>query len=134
LAYNTVSHQYLPFPLVISLSRNKIKKENRTRIPAPNPISSELAETAPLTHSTITTGAVFKDVTTATVAPVSLTLRVKTIIAPERIEYLVRGKTILEKTRKGFAPNVLAAYSMSTLMRSNAADIDFTKYGYVMDK
>ena len=58
------------------------------------------------------------------VAPVSLTLRVKTMIAPERIEYFVIGHTIVLKTAKGLAPKVLAASSMSTVIRSIAADID----------
>ena len=82
-----------------------------------------------LTQLTSKTGAVCSFVVTANVAPVSLTLRVKTIMAPERIEYFVRGKTIERKTVKGFAPKVLAASSMSTLIRSIAAPIDLTKYG-----
>ena len=98
-------------------------------MPAPNPISSEVAGTVPLTQSTITTGAVRRLVTTANVAPVSLTLRVKTMMAPERIEYFASGRTMVVKTLKGLAPNVLAASSMSMLILSKAADIDFTKYG-----
>jgi hypothetical protein len=35
---------------------------------------------------------------------------------------------------KGLAPKVLAASSMSTLILSIAADIDRTKYGYVIAK
>ena len=101
-------------------------------MPAPNPISREVAGTVPLTQSTITTGAVLRGefaANTATVAPVSLMLRVKTMMAPERIEYFVSGKIIVEKTLKGLAPKVLAASSISILILSNAADIDFTKYG-----
>jgi hypothetical protein len=85
----------------------------------------------------MTTGAVFNGEfgsSTATVAPVSLTLLVKTIMAPESIEYFVSGNTIVVNTLKGLAPRVLAASSMSTLILSKAADIDFTMYGYVMDK
>jgi len=113
---------------------NRIRKENSTRNPQPNPISNEVAGTVPLTQSTITTGAVRRFDTTATVAPVSLTLLVKTMMAPESIEYFVNGKTILENTLNGLAPSVLAASSISTLILSNAADMDLTKYGYVMDK
>ena len=80
-----------------------------------------------LTQLTIKTGAVWRFEATAKVAPVSLTLRVKTIIAPERIEYLVIGKTIVLKTVNGLAPKVLAASSISTLILSMAADIDLTK-------
>src|SRR4030042_550454 len=104
----------------------RIKKESNTRMPAPNPISNDEARTVPLTQSTITTGAVLRFVTTATVAPVSLTLLVKTIIAPESIEYFVNGRTMLVNTLKGLAPSVLAASSMSTLILSKAADIDLT--------
>ena len=85
-----------------------------------------------LTQLTISTGAVCRgepEDTTAKVAPVSLTLRVNTIMAPERIEYLVKGNTIDLKTVKGLAPKVFAASSMSTLIRSIAADMDLTKYG-----
>ncbi len=82
-----------------------------------------------LTQLTTNTGAVCRFEVTAKVAPVSLTLLVKTMIAPERIEYFVRGNIIVLKRVKGFAPNVLAASSMSTLIRSIAADIDLTKYG-----
>ena len=98
-------------------------------MPAPSPISKEVAGTTPRTQLTKTTGAVCRGEfapRTATVAPVSLTLRVKAMIAPDRIEYFVRGITIDVKTLKGVAPSVLAASSMSRLMRSNAADIDFT--------
>ena len=82
-----------------------------------------------LTQFTTSTGAVCSFEDTANVAPVSLTLLVKTIIAPERIEYFVIGSTIVLKTVNGLAPKVLAASSKSTLMRSIAADIDLTKYG-----
>src|SRR3990172_1600704 len=115
----------------------RIAKDSNTRRPAPSPISNEEAGTTCLTQSTRTTGAVFKGEpvdNTATVAPVSLTLLVKTIMAPESIEYFVNGRTIVVNTLKGLAPRVLAASSTSTLILSNAADIDFTMYGYVMDK
>jgi len=69
-----------------------------------------------LTQLTISTGVVCKFEETANVAPVSLTLLVKTIIAPERMEYFVRGSTIDLKTVRGFAPNVLEASSISTLI------------------
>jgi hypothetical protein len=85
-----------------------------------------------LTQLTIKTGAVCKVDATAKVAPVSLMLRVKTIIAPERIEYFVIGQTIVRKTIKGLAPKVLDASSISMLILSIAADIDLTKYWYVM--
>ena len=82
-----------------------------------------------LTQFTIKTGAVCNFEATAKDAPVSLTLRVKTMIAPERMEYFVIGQTIVLKTAKGLAPNVLAASSMSMVILSIAADIDRTKYG-----
>ena len=100
--------------------------ESKTKMPAPKPISSEVAGIAPLTQSTIITGAVFKSVTTATVAPVSLTLRVKAIMAPDSIEYLASGKTMVVNTLSGLAPKVLAASSISTLILSKAADMDLT--------
>jgi len=75
------------------------------------------------------TGAVWSLVTTATVAPVSLTLLVNIIIAPESIEYLVRGRIIVLKTARGLAPRVRDASSRSRLILSTAADIDLTKYG-----
>ena len=102
-------------------------KENTIRMPHPKPISAE--ERGAFTQFTITTGAVCRFVTTAKVAPVSLTLLVKTIIAPERIEYFVNGNIIVLNTPKGLAPSVLAASSMSRLILSKAADIDLTKYG-----
>lgn len=82
-----------------------------------------------LTQLTTSTGAVCKVEVTANVAPVSLTLLVKTMIAPERIEYLLSGSTIVLKTVKGLAPKVFAASSMSMFIRSSAADMDLTKYG-----
>ena len=106
--------------------------DNTISIPHAKPISRGVAGTTCLTQLTMTTGAVCKVDETARVAPVSLTLLVKTIIAPERIEYLVNGKTIDLKTVNGFAPNVLPASSMSMLILSMAADIDLTKYGYVI--
>lgn len=80
-----------------------------------------------LTQFTIKTGAVCNFEATAKVAPVSLTLRVNTMIAPESMEYLVIGQTIVLNTVKGFAPNVFAASSISILILSMAADIDLTK-------
>ena len=103
--------------------------ESSNRIPTPNPISSSVAGTIPLTHSTMTTGMVFMLVATATVAPVSPKLRVKAIMAPESIEYLASGKTIVVKTLNGLAPKVLAASSMSVPILSKAADMDLTIYG-----
>jgi hypothetical protein len=100
-------------------------KENNMRKPQPKPISNGVADNS-LTQLTRTTGDVLS-VVTAKVAPVSLTLRVKTIIAPEIMEYLVNGKIIVLKTPNGLAPSVLEASSMSTLILSTAADIDRTK-------
>jgi len=117
----------------MSLKAKRIMKENNIRKPQPRPISNGVASTFCLTQSTITTGAVRSSVT-AKVAPVSLTLRVKTIIAPESIEYFVNGRIIVLKTPKGLAPSVLEASSKSTLILSTAADIDLTKYGYVIAK
>ena len=107
---------------------NKINKPQAK--PTVNSLTPAIAEPMPrmeLTQLTSRTGAVCSFVVTAKVAPVSLTLRVKTMIAPERIEYLVMGSTIVLKTVKGRAPKVLAASSISTLIRSIAADMDRTK-------
>ena len=111
-------------------------KESAIRIPHPNPTTDEVIPVFTkagfcrvFTQLTITTGAVWRFVTTANVAPVSLILLVKTIMAPERIEYFVKGNIIVLNTPKGLAPSVLAASSMSRLILSNAADIDLTKYG-----
>ena len=113
-------------------------KENNIRKPQPKPISNGVASIFCLpkrgTQSTRTSGAVRSVVTTAAVAPVSLILLVKTITAPESIEYLVNGRIIVLKTPKGLAPRVLEASSKSTLILSTAADIDLTKYGYVIAK
>jgi len=106
-------------------------KENNIKNPQPKPISNGVADTFCLTQSTRTTGAV-RSVVTAKVAPVSLTLLVKTMIAPENIEYFVNGRIIVLKTPSGLAPSVLAASSVSMLTLSTAADIDLTKYGYVI--
>jgi len=106
--------------------------ENNIKKPQPKPISKGVANTLCLTQFTSTTGAVWRLVTTARVAPVSLTLLVKTIIAPESMEYFVNGKIIVLKTPKGLAPSVLDASSKSKLILSTAADIDLTKYGYVI--
>lgn len=85
-------------------------KENSTRMPQPRPISSEVAGTVPLTQLTNRTGTVFNSVT-AKVAPVSLTLLVKTMTAPAINEYLVKGKMMVLNTVKGLPPNVLDASS-----------------------
>jgi hypothetical protein len=114
---------------------NSIKKPQAK--PTVNALTPEIGVVTPLselTQLTSNTGAVSSFEVTANVAPVSLTLLVKTIIAPERIEYFARGKTIVLKTVKGLAPKVLAASSISTFIRSIAADIDRTKYGYVIAK
>ena len=100
--------------------------------PTVNALTPAIGEAEPrieLTQLTIKTGAVCNFEATARVAPVSLTLRVKTMIAPESIEYLVMGQTIVRKTAKGLAPKVLAASSISIVIRSIAADIDRTKQG-----
>ncbi len=116
-------------------------KLKRIKMPHAKPtvsaVTPGIGEATPLialTQLTIRTGAVTRFVLTAKVAPVSLTLRAKTIMAPERIEYFVSGSTIERKTVKGLAPKVFAASSMSTLIRSIAAPIDLTKYGYVIAK
>ena len=109
---------------------NSIKKPQAK--PTVKAFTPAMGATIPLTeftHLTSSTGAVTRFEVTANVAPVSLTLRVNTMIAPERIEYFVMGKTIVLKTVKGLAPKVLAASSMSTFIRSIAADIERTKYG-----
>ena len=104
-------------------------KLNRTRNPEAKAMSKGVAGTIFLIQLTSNTGTVTKFEVTARVAPVSLTLLVKTMMAPESIEYFVRGNTIVRNTPSGFAPRVRAASSMSGLMRSNAEDIDRTKYG-----
>ncbi len=106
-----------------------MRNDSSTSMPQPSPISSEVAGTVPFTQSTITTGAVRKFVTTASVAPVSLTLLVKTMMAPESIEYFAKGMIIVLNTVKGLAPRVFAASSMSMFILSNAAAMDFTMYG-----
>ena len=95
-------------------------------MPQPRPISSEVAGTVPLTQPTNKTGAVF-NLVTAKVAPVSLTLLVKTMIAPESNEYLVKGKMIVLNTVNGRPPSVLDASSKDTFSLSMAAVIDLTK-------
>ena len=109
---------------------NNIRKPHAK--PTVSSLTPEIGDIIPLTeltHLTNKTGAVTRFEVTANVAPVSLTLRVNTMIAPERMEYFVMGNTIVLKTVKGRAPNVLAASSMSTFIRSIAADMDLTKYG-----
>ena len=95
-------------------------------MPHPRPISSEVAGIICLTQSTNKTGAVFSSVT-AKVAPVSLTLLVKTMTAPAIYEYLVKGKMMVLNTVKGLPPNVLAASSLSMFTLSMAATIDLTR-------
>ena len=107
---------------------NSISKPHaRPTVNSLTPAIDTIVPLTELTQFTIKTGAVCNFEATASVAPVSLTLRVKTIMAPERIEYFVMGNTIVLKTVKGLAPNVLAASSMSTFIRSIAADMDLTK-------
>ncbi len=48
------------------------------------------------------------------------------------MEYLVNGRIMVLNTPRGLAPSVLEASSISKLILSTAADIDLTKYGYVM--
>ena len=110
----------------MNLNARSMMKESKIRMPAPNPISMGVAGTTPFTQLTRTTGAVGILEETASVAPVSLTLLAKTIIAPDSMEYLVSGRTIVLKTVKGLAPKVLAASSMSMFILSMAAEIDFT--------
>jgi hypothetical protein len=109
---------------------NSIKKpQAKPTVNALTPAIGVMTPLTELTQLTSNTGAVTSLELTASVAPVSLTLRVNTMIAPERIEYFVIGKTIVLKTVKGLAPKVLAASSMSTFILSIAADMDLTKYG-----
>jgi hypothetical protein len=85
----------------------------RTRNPTPKARSEGLTDTAPLIQSTNRTGAVFRVFETADVAPVSSTLLVNTRIAPDSKEYLVSGRVIFLKTRRGVAHSVLALSSSS---------------------
>ena len=109
-------------------------KLNSIRNPQAKPtdktLTPEIGVIIPLTEFTqltSNTGTVTSFEVTANVAPVSLTLRVKTMMAPERMEYFVMGNTIVLKTVKGLAPKVFAASSISTFIRSIAADMDLTK-------
>ena len=108
-------------------------KENPIKMPQPRPTSNGVIgvedSTLPrstLTHPTSKTGAVFSSVT-AKVAPVSLTLLVKTMIAPANNEYLVKGRTIVLNTVNGRPPKVLDASSKFMFNLSMAATIDLTK-------
>ena len=92
----------------------------------PQPSPKAAVGTPLLTQLTSRTGAVIRLLTT-NVAPVSLTLLVKTMIAPENMEYFVSGKIIVLNTPSGLAPSVLAASSSSMLILSIAADIVLTK-------
>ena len=89
-------------------------KLNNIKKPQAKPTVKELTPTieaviprTEFTQLTSKTGAVISFELTANVAPVSLTLRVNTMMAPERIEYFVIGNTIVLKTVKGLAPKVL---------------------------
>lgn len=102
-------------------------------MPQPRPTSNEvigigdsILPRSMLTHLTSKTGAVSSSVT-AKVAPVSLMLLVKTMIAPENNEYLVKGKMIVLNTVNGRPPKVLDASSKLTFSLSMAAAIDLTK-------
>ena len=107
---------------------NSIKNpQAKPTVNALTPMIGAMIPLTEFTQLTSSTGAVTRFEVTANVAPVSLTLRVKTMIAPERIEYFVMGNTIVLKTAKGLAPKVLAASSISTFIRSIAADMDLTK-------
>ena len=74
-----------------TINKPQAKPTVKTSTPAIEP-AIPLTE---FTQLTIKTGAVSNFEDTASVAPVSLTLRVKTIIAPERMEYFVIGSTII---------------------------------------
>ena len=110
--------------------------ENRMRKPLPSPICNSVGCGAKgeggFIQFTSTTGTVLSVFDTAEVAPVSLTLLVNMSIAPESMEYLVKGRTMVLNTPNGLAPRVLEASSMSMLILSTAADMDLTKYGYVI--
>ncbi len=92
-------------------------KLNSIKMPQAKPTVNELTPgigavtpLSELTQLTISTGAVCKFEETAKVAPVSLTLLVKTMIAPERIEYFVSGSTIDLKTVRGLAPKCFCGF------------------------
>ena len=80
----------IPFPfLVRSLNTNRMMKLNRIKMPQANPtvnaLTPGIAAVTPrmeFTQLTSNTGAVCNLEVTAKVAPVSLTLRVKTMMAP----------------------------------------------------
>ncbi len=110
----------------MNLKAKRIMKDNSIRKPQPKPISKEVAGTFCLTQLTMTTGAVWRVEATATLAPVSLTLLVKTIIAPDSMEYFVNGKMIVLNTPSGLAPSVLEASSRSTPILSMAAEGETT--------
>jgi hypothetical protein len=86
---------------------NRINKpQAKPTINSLTPTIGDMEPLTELTQLTIKTGAVCSLLATARVAPVSLILLVKTMIAPERIEYFVIGHTIVLKTAKGLAPKV----------------------------
>ena len=66
---------------------------------------------------------------TAKVAPVSATLRVNIMMAPENNEYFVRGNITVRNTVNGLPPKILEASSKSIGTLSIAAAIALTKYG-----
>jgi hypothetical protein len=79
------------------------------------------------THSVSSTGAVFNSFDTANVAPVSSTLLVKAITAPEIIEYFAKGIVTFLNTVRGLAPRVRATSSSSGDILSKAEIIERTK-------
>jgi hypothetical protein len=108
------------------LNKRRTANEAKMRKPIPKALSE--GEAYPLTiQSTSKTGIVFNVDATAFAAPVSPMQRLKTRTAPEKTEYFVKGKVILLKIVKGFAPNVLATSSISGVTLSMAAAIDKTK-------
>jgi len=99
--------------MAIRRSMINARNEVATRKPTPNARWAGVTGTVPLIQLTSRIGAVLRVTATADVAPVSSTLLVKTRIAPESKEYFVRGSVIFRKTRRGMAPNVVAASSSS---------------------
>ena len=89
----------------------------------PSARSSVVTAILPFIQLTSKTGAVFRVVGTAEVAPVSSTLLVKTRIAPDSKEYFVSGRVIFRNTRSGSAPRDLAVSSSSGAIPSMEAAI-----------
>ena len=102
-------------------------------MPQPRPISNEVTGAVlgsakkGLIQSVASRTGVVLSLVTAKVAPVSLTLLVKTMIAPATNEYFVKGRIIVLNTANGRLPKVLAASSKSMFTLSMAAAIDLTK-------